>query len=499
MPVDVAKEASREPAETVPQRRTLIFVAALFSVFITSVESTIVSTSMPTIVGALGGFELLSWVFTAYLLTQAVSIPIYGRFADLYGRKPVLLTGLAFFLVGSILCGFAWNMGALVLFRVLQGMGAGSISSVSRTLIGDIYHGADRARMQGYVSGTFVSAAVSGPLIGSFLTTHTSWPMVFWANIPIGCIAGLILITVLHENIERRQHRIDWGGSVLIALGAGLLMFALSKASSLGVLLSLSLGGAALLVLVVFAFYERRVAEPIWPTALWHNGVNNRGNLVSLALGATTMGIAAYLPIYMKDVMGLSTLIAGLTVMSISASGPTGAFLGGRIMLRSNFRTSACCGGVIYIVGTLLMSRLAPDSGPYWAIMSGLMMGFGIGMNNNTYMVAIQADSGWHLRGAATGAFMFCRILGQAMGAAAFGGVLNAQLSPYLGSGDEDLVSRLSDPHFAQSLAPEVMAPLFGAFDGALHVIFTIMIGLSLFVISVGLSLPRQRGLRQNG
>jgi EmrB/QacA subfamily drug resistance transporter len=499
MPVDVAKDASPKPPEAVLQNRGLIFVAALASVFITSVESTIVSTSMPTIVGALGGFELLSWVFTAYLLTQAVSIPIYGRFADLYGRKPILLIGLALFLAGSILCGLAWNMGALVLFRVLQGMGAGSISSVSRTLIGDIYHGADRARMQGYVSGTFVSAAVSGPLIGSFLTAHTSWPMVFWVNIPIGCVAGLILITVLHETIERREHRIDWGGSVLIALGAGLLMFALSKASSLGAPLSLTLGAAAILALVVFVLHERRVAEPIWPMSLWRNGIGNRGNLVSLALGATTMGIAAYLPVYMQDVMGLSTFITGLTIMAMSASGPIGAFCGGQIMLRSSFRTSACSGGLIYITGTLFMWQLAPDSGPYWAVMSGLMMGFGIGMNNNTYMVAIQADSGWHQRGIATGAFMFCRILGQAMGAAAFGGVLNARLSAYLGAGGEDLVSRLSDSHSARGLAPEVMAPLLGAFDGALHVIFTIMIALALTVFAVGVSLPARRGLLQNG
>ena len=497
MPVDIAKDTAPKPAETVAQRRGLIFIAALSSVFITSVESTIVSTSMPTIVRELGGFDLLSWVFTAYLLTQAVSIPIHGRFADLYGRKPVLLTGLALFLTGSILCGLAWNMGALVLFRVVQGLGAGSISSVSRTLIGDIYHGADRARMQGYVSGTFISAALSGPLIGAFLTSHFSWPMVFWINLPIGCVAGLILITVLHENIERRPHRIDWGGSLLIALGAGLLMFALSKATALGAALSLAMGGAALLTLVLFVLYERRVAEPIWPAALWRNGIGNRGNLVSLALGATTMGIAAYLPVYMQDVMGLSPLVTGFTIMAMSAFGPVGAFCGGHIMLRGSFRTSAGCGGLIYIAGTVLMSRLTPDSGPHWAIMSGLMMGFGIGMNNNTYMVAIQADSGWHHRGIATGAVMFCRILGQALGAASFGGVLNARLSPYLGAGGEDLVSRLSDRHFAESVSPEVIGPLLGAFDGALHVVFTIMIVLALTVTSIGISLPRGRGLRE--
>ena len=488
-------DAAKSAEIAIPQNRTLIFVAALASVFITSVESTIVATSMPTIVGALGGFELLSWVFTAYLLTQAISIPIYGRLADLYGRKPVLLTGLALFLSGSILCGFAWNMMALVLFRILQGLGAGSLSSVSRTLIGDIYHGADRARMQGYVSSTFISAAVLGPVIGAFLTAHTIWPMVFWVNIPIGAVAGFILIAVLHENIERREHRIDWGGSVLIALGAGLLMFALSKAASLGAAVTAGLIGAALAILVCFVIHERSIAEPIWPAALWRNGIANRGNLASLALGATTMGIAAYLPVYMQGVMGVSAVTSGLALTAMSASGPVGAFCAGRVMLGASFRSAAGIGAIIYIIGTVLMYQLAPDSMPSWAMLSGLLMGFGIGMNNNTYMVAIQADSGWHQRGIATGAFMFCRILGQATGAAAFGGILNSRLSGYL-AGENDIVSRLAQPEFARSLSPEVIGPLMSAFNDALHVIFLFMTGLAVAVMIIGLTLPPRRGLR---
>src|SRR5579862_1416723 len=176
MPAEITKEDETERAPGVAaENRVLIFVAALASVFITAIESTIVATAMPTIVARLGGFELLSWVFTVYLLTQAVTTPIYGRLSDLYGRKPLLLFGIALFLVGSALCGLAWSMPSLILFRIVQGLGAGAIMPVGRTLIGDVYHGADRARMQGYEIGTFIGAAVFGPVVGAFLVAHAVW------------------------------------------------------------------------------------------------------------------------------------------------------------------------------------------------------------------------------------------------------------------------------------------------------------------------------------
>ena len=496
MPAETTEDEASGGIGIVAESRVLIFIAALASVFITAIESTIVATAMPTIVAQLGSFELLSWVFTAYLLTQAVTTPIYGRLSDLYGRKPILLFGVALFLIGSALCGFAWNMVSLVLFRIVQGLGAGAIMPVGRTLIGDVYSGADRARMQGYVSGVFVAAAVLGPVVGAFLVAHTIWQMVFWINLPLGVLTGAILIWALKERVGPRPSRIDYGGAALLAVATFALLFALAQSAVLGVGALAALILVALVAFVLFLFQEQRVAEPIWPMSLWRDPMATSGNLASLALGATMMGVAAYLPVYIQGVMGDTALTAGLTLMAMSASGPVGAVLAGRIMLRASYRASAGLGAIVYILGSVMMSLLAPGSTVYWAMASGLLMGFGTGMSNNTYMVAIQSESGWSSRGVATSAFMFCRLLGQALGAAAFGGILNAGLARYL-QGGGDLVTRLMNPELRASLPPETIAPLMQEFNRSLHIVFVIMVGLAVGVMLVGLKLPKGHGIRR--
>src|SRR5579871_5941368 len=251
MPAETTKDELKGEVGIATESRVLIFIAALASVFITAIESTIIATAMPTIVSALGGFELLSWVFTVYLLTQAVTTPIYGRLADLYGRKPILLFGLALFLLGSALCGLAWSMGSLIAFRIVQGLGAGALMPVGRTLIGDVYHGEERARMQGYVSGVFIGAAIFGPVLGAFLVAHTVWQMVFWINVPLGLATGAILIWALKERVERRRARLDLGGATLLAIGTFVLLFALAQSAVLSHLIfaALLLFAAAILAI----------------------------------------------------------------------------------------------------------------------------------------------------------------------------------------------------------------------------------------------------------
>jgi multidrug resistance protein len=488
-------EATAGPA-IAPERRVLIFIAALASVFITQIESTIVATAMPTIVGEIGGFDLLSWVFTIYLLTQAVTTPIYGRLSDLYGRKPILLFGIGLFIVASMLCGLAWNMPSLIFFRAIQGLGAGAISPVGRTLIGDIYHGADRARMQGYVSGVFIGSAVLGPIVGAFIVAHTIWQMVFWFNVPLGLIAGGILMLVFKERFERRPGRLDVVGALLLAAGSFVLLYALAQSAVLPVVWFAALMALAVILIVAFGLYERSVSEPIWPMSLWRDRMSTSGNLVSFSLGVTIMGVTAYLPVYIQGVMGQSAMTAGLIITAMSATSPIGAVVAGRIMLRSSYRVTASIGGIFYIIGTVMMVMLAAASGPIWIMAGASMIGLGLGLNNNTYMVAIQAESSWSTRGIATGAFIFSRIFGQALGAAAFGGILNAGLSRYL-QGEGDLLSRILTPEQRASLPPETLAPLLQEFSHALHIIFIIVTVFAVASLAIGYMLPKGRSIRR--
>jgi multidrug resistance protein len=479
-----------------PEKRVLIFIAALASAFITQIESTIVATAMPTIVGEIGGFDLLSWVFTIYLLTQAVTTPIYGRLSDLYGRKPILLLGIGIFIVASVLCGFAWNMPSLIAFRAIQGLGAGAISPVGRTLIGDIYHGAERARMQGWVSGVFIGAALIGPVAGAFLVAHTIWQMVFWINVPLGLIAGTILITVFKERFERRPGRIDVVGALLLTAGSFVLLYGLAQAAVLPLPWFVALTALGLLLLVAFGFYERSVTDPIWPMNLWRDRMSTSGNLVSFTLGATIMGVTAYLPVYIQGVMGQSAMVAGLTIMSMSATSPIGAVVAGQIMLRSSYRVTASIGGIFYIAGTVMMAMLGATSGPSWVVVSGTLIGIGLGLNNNTYMVAIQAESSWSTRGIATGAFIFSRIFGQALGAAAFGGILNLGLARYL-QGEGDLLTRILTPEQRATLPADTLAPLMQEFSHSLHIVFMILAALAVATLAIGYMLPKGRSIRR--
>ena len=252
----------------------------------------------------------------------------------------------------------------------------------------------------------------------------------------------------------------------------------------------------AIAILGVFALYETSVAEPIWPMSLWRDRMSTSGNLVSLALGVTMMGIAAYLPVYIQGVMGESAMTAGLIIMSMSATSPVGAVLAGQIMLRSSYRTSASLGGVFFIAGCAMLTMLDAHTGAAWVMASGLLTGFGLGLNNNTYMVAIQAECGWSNRGIATGVFIFSRILGQALGAAAFGGILNLGLSRYL-HGEGDLLTRILTPEQRATLPPETLAPLMQEFSHSLHIIFIILVVLAVATLLIGGMLPKGKSIRR--
>ncbi|MGE4048953.1 MAG: MDR family MFS transporter [Acetobacteraceae bacterium] len=417
------------PARGSDTRRRLVLAACLIATFMAAVESSIVATTLPTIVADLGGFNVFSWVFTIYLLTQAVSIPIYGRLADLYGRKPVIFVGTGMFLCGSILCGLAWNMPSLICFRALEGIGAGAIQPIAATILGDIYSPTERGKVQGLVSSVFGVSAVIGPSMGAFLIQYVSWRVVFWVNVPIGVVAIIMLAVFLKENVERRPHRVDWLGSFLLLLACGALMMALVQAGRLEhltLVLLIALGIAALLALFL---HERTTAEPMLPLELWRtNRIVVVGSLGSCFAGAVMMGVSAFLPAYVQGAMGRTAISGGLVLGAMSVSWAAASILGARLMAHTTYRLVAACGGLCLLTGSTMLVLLRPEHGPFVASIGSFVIGIGMGFCNTVYIVSIQASVPWRQRGAATSSSMFLRFVGQAGGAAGCGAVLNATM-----------------------------------------------------------------------
>jgi len=392
--------------------------------FMAAVEVTIVGTAMPTIVGDLGGFDLLSWVFASYLLPQAVTTPIYGRLADLYGRKRVFFAGTALFLVSSAACGFAWGMVPLIAFRTLQGFGAGAVQPVAWIIIGDIYAPAERARMQGYLSAVFGASSIAGPLLGAFIVEHLNWALVFWVNLPVGLATMVMLWLFLDERLERRRHRVDYLGAGLLMLGVGALMLVVIQVESLSAASIQIFLAVAAVALGALAVQEMRTPEPIIPFHHWRSPVIAVGNFGCFILGAVMMCNAAYLPTYIQGAMGRSPTIAGLALGASSVAWMFGTIAAGRLMVRTSYRATGVIGGLVAIGGSAVFLALEPARGPFLAYFGAAILGLGLGFCNTTFVVAVQTTASWQERGAVVSANMFMRIIGQSLGAGLFGAIL---------------------------------------------------------------------------
>ena len=449
-------------------RRPLVLVACIFAMFMAAVEATIVATAMPTIVADLGGFALFSWVFAAYLLAQAVTIPIYGRLADLYGRRRVFFFGTALFLLGSTLCGLAPSMLLLVSFRALQGLGAGAIMPVALTVIGDIYSPAERAKIQGYLSSVWGFSAIIGPLLGAFIVEHLGWSLIFWINLPVGAAAIAMLAAYLPEEKLRRPHSIDLAGAVLMALGIGMLMFTLLNASRLGWwMLPLFVLSAGALVLLIAQ--ERRSTEPLLPLWLWRDRIILAGNVGGLAIGATMMGTSAFLPTYVQGVTGRDAFAAGAVLALLSIGWPIASTIAGRLMLITSYRTTAVAGGTLLLLGSVMLALIG--QGLVHAAIAATLIGAGMGLCNTTFTVSVQNAAIRSMRGIATASTVFMRMLGSSLGTAMLGAVLNLRLARSTAAFG-DPVQVLMDPARRAQLPADALARLVSAVAAALHSVF---------------------------
>jgi EmrB/QacA subfamily drug resistance transporter len=470
-------------------RRRLVLAACLIATFMAAVESTIVATIIPTIVSDLGGFSLFTWVFTVYLLTQAVTIPVYGRLADQHGRKPVFFVGAALFLVGTILCGMAWSMPALVCFRALQGCGAGAIQPIAATILGDIYTPAERGRIQGLVSSVFGVSAVVGPSLGAFLVAHVSWRLVFWVNVPIGIAAIVMIAVFLREEVRHRQHRIDWAGSLLLLVAFSSLMLALVQSDSLSATTLIALTIAGVAALVVLYVHERSTPEPMLPLELWRNRVIVIGSTGNFTAGAMMMGVAAFLPTYVQGAMGRGAVDGGLVLGAMSVTWALASILAGRLLMRTSYRLIAVLGGFAMAIGCATLVALTPADGPWWAAVGSLVIGIGMGFTSTVFIVSIQATVPWRQRGAATSSTMFMRFVGQSTGAAACGAVLNATMLR-LDPGAVHAVDRLLDPPTRLAMAPAELAHLTAVMAGSLHNAYLLATGFALLTLLIAWQLP---------
>ena len=469
--------------------RRLVLAAVMMAIFMTAIDSYIVATAMPTIVAALGGFRLFSWAFAAYLLAQAVTIPIYGRLADLYGRKRVFFAGTCIFLLGSALCGFAWGMVPLILFRALEGVGAGAVQPIATTIVGDRYSPVERARMQGYISGMFGVAAIIGPTLGAFVVEHVGWPVVFWVNLPIGAATLVMFGLFLHEERAPRPHRIDTLGSGLIVLGVGAPMLALVQIGHSGSTTLAGLALAGIVALLWLGAHERRAAEPMLPPGLWRNRVVAIGCLAGFFNGAVMMALSAFMPTYVQGAMGRSAAASGVVLAASSVSWAFASLASGRLMIRTSYRLAASIGGVCLVAGSLVLVTLDPAGSLLRPCFGAFLLGVGMGFCNTAFIVSIQASVGWSERGMATSATMFMRIVGQSVGAAVFGAILNFGISHRL-PGAADAVNRLLAPASRHSLGAAEIARLSEAIAAALHNVYLVSGLVAVVSLALALALP---------
>jgi len=479
-----------------PERRPFVFAACVAAIFTAAVESTIVATAMPTITSELGGFSLLGWVFAAYLLTQAVTIPIYGRLADLYGRKRILFIGLGIFMLGSLLCGLAPNMLALVIARGVQGIGAGAILPISFTIVGDAYPARERVKVQPYLAGIFAGSSIIGPVLGAFIVENFDWALIFWFNIPIGILAIVMLSTFLREHPRPVEHTIDTFGALTLTLAISSLLLALLQADQLGwwVLPLLAASGA---LAYLFVNLERRSIEPLLSPILWRNRIILNSIVSSFLIGSALMGMTAFLPTFLQGVMGQSVSTAGLTLVVLSFCWPLSSTISARIMLRTTYRVTAFIGCSFLTVGALIFSIMAgtPESfrlaalGGWWPMVGAVFFGFGMGFTNSTQHIAMQEASGAKSRGAATSGFAFMRMVGAAFGTAVLGGVLNLSLTFRLPDIEEP-VQILMDPANSAAFTTQQLHDLGLGVGDALDNVFWAMLVFALLGFLVARNTP---------
>ncbi len=440
-------------------------------------EATVVATAMPTVIAELGGLELYGWVGSAYLLSSTVTVPLYGKLADLYGRKPVLLFSIALFLLGSIASGLATSIHALIIARAVQGLGAGGMQPIALTIVGDIYTVEERGRVQGVFGAVWATSAVAGPLLGGLIVDVLSWHWVFLVNVPIGAIAIVLHVLGYPEKVTRQRVEIDLLGALTLGLAGTAL---LCGASGVWPAILLPIGAA---LTIAFVMVERRAPDPLLPLDLLSRRTMAIATIVSFLLGATMIGELTFLPLYVQGSLGGEPTAAGMTVAPMLVGWPIAAAATSRMIVRIGFRGPIVVGSLVSAVA-LIAVEISREA---FATVLGVQIamfayGIGMGLANTAVMIGVQSSVGREQRGVATATTMFARMMGGALGVAALGGVLSAAIGDRL---SPDAVRELLTDRSAP-LSPEHVALL----SHALRPVFITVAALSVVNLAFAVFYP---------
>jgi EmrB/QacA subfamily drug resistance transporter len=490
-------------------RRRAVTAGVMLGMFLAALEATVVGTAMPTIITKLGGLGHYSWVFSAYLLTSTVTVPVWGRLSDLYGRRPLYLAGVIFFLLGSALSGASQSITQLIVFRAIQGFGAGALIPLSMTINGDIYTLAERARMQGLFSGVWGLASILGPLAGGFITDNLSWRWVFYINIPFGLAAAVVVGLALAEPKRAERPIIDYGGAAWLTLAVTLLLLVLVESGDPRVWanpLMYVLVAGSIIFSILFVRTERRAPEPIVPFSLFRNRVVAVGSITAFLVGASMFGAISFIPLFIQGTLGGTATEAGVMLTPFLLGWVITAVLGGRLIFLIGYRPTILAGLIILTISFAFLTTFGKTTPRWWLVATMATMGAGMGLVMFALLITMQNSVDRSRLGIATSLNQFSRSIGQMVGVAIMGTVMTISLASHIsdiqretGISEEEVSaavhnsSALVDPiGHAEMKAerPALLQAMESALGGALRTVFMVGTGFAALALLSGFWLP---------
>lgn len=480
------------------RQRRLLTTAVMLGLFVAALEATAVAAALPTAVGELGGVARYSWVFSAYLLTSTTTVPLFGKLADLYGRKRTYHVGIALFLLGSGLSGLARSTTQLILFRAIQGLGAGGVMPIAITVSGDVYTLEERGRVQGLFSGVWALASLVGPLIGGLVTDALSWRWVFYLCIPFGLASSAILERCLHEEPRRREHALDVAGTVTLTAAVTLLLVALIEGPDVWGWTdprTLALFAGSALALALFLRQERRAPEPMLPLDLFANRTIAVSSVGNTLLGALLFALTAFVPMFAQGVLGGTAIDAGSLLTPILIGWPISSTVAGWLLLRMGYRPLSIGGGFLIFAGGVLLAGADAETTRSGLFLPMLLFGLGMGFTSTPYLIGVQSAVPWKLRGVATSTVQFFRTMGGAVAVAALGALFNARLHATVGPGTD--ANAALEPTLRQRLPAATLARLeAGMLDGLQHV-YLVLAVVAAASLAIAFAFPRGKAQAQ--